>query len=283
MRRLHDGRSRTDGGSRLVVSARRDTTRGAVYAIGAAAGYLPVAAAFGALAVKAGMNPWVAIASSAWLYAAAAQMIGLQSLATHGGVVFSSLGMVLVNLRYLPMSISARPVLGRLGRADQAALAFSLTDESYALDLAEPRQSAAFYRGVHALCWLAWLGGTCIGVSAGAVIPTSWTAFALPALFVALAVDTVRSFRPTLRPVLVAGAIAVVELCRLAGAVSDIAALIILSTALWAGGRRWTLFTPQPDTQGTEQPDTAEPDPPAGAADTALDPAAAPAASRSRA
>ncbi|MFI0740697.1 AzlC family ABC transporter permease [Streptomyces sp. NPDC021100] len=207
--------------------------QGAAHALGAAVGYLPVAAAFGAIATRAGLPLWLSVLMSAWVYAGAAQMAGLQALAFGQHPLLVAAGMLVVNLRHIPMSLAAGPLLGRARPLGRLALAHTLTDESFALDLGRPDRPTGFRYGVHAACWTAWVGGTAVGAALGPVVPEDATAFALPALFVALAVDALRAvdgwWGRVWGPVV---AVAVVVACRPAGGFAELAAMVVVTVLL---------------------------------------------------
>ena len=76
----------------------------------------------------------------------------------------------------------------------QAALAFTLTDETFAVNIDDHRRSLAdaySMAGVGAIAWIGWVLGTAIGATAAGFIgdPTRFgVQFAMPAMFTALLV-----------------------------------------------------------------------------------------------
>lgn len=216
--------------------------QGLVESTGAAAGYLPVAAAFGAIATQAGMPPWLSVLMSVWVYAGAAQMAGLQALALGQHPLLVAAGMVVVNLRHVPMSLAVGPILRAAGPKGRLLLAQTLTDEAFALDLRWlGGRPTAFFHGIHMACWAAWIGGTAVGVAVGPLIPETWTAFALPALFVALAVDMVRSLAVRHRLWVPVAGVALTVACHLAGALAGLAAMLAVTAMLTVADRWWGL------------------------------------------
>jgi predicted branched-subunit amino acid permease len=83
----------------------------------------------------------------------------------------------------------------------QAALAFSLTDETFAVNVADHRQglaTGASMAGVGAVAWTGWVLGTLIGVVGAGWIgdPSRFgVGFAMPAMFSALFVALAEDWR----------------------------------------------------------------------------------------
>jgi 4-azaleucine resistance transporter AzlC len=201
-------------------------------AAGAGLGYLAVAASFGALAAHGGLPVSVTIALSGLVYAGAAQFAGLQGLLAHTslGVVIGV--MLLINLRHIPMSLATPEVSNRFRLRDRLALAAGLTDESFALDHAHPNRPLAYYTGLYVACWSSWVAGTALGLSVGADIPTHWVMFALPALFISLAVDVIRHLSSARLVATVAAGVASVLLARLTGPLAIPVAIALLLPAV---------------------------------------------------
>lgn len=183
--------------SEAAVTARlSDGAAGLRAAAPIAIGYFPVAMAFGAAAVKLGLEPVQAIAVSALVFAGASQFLLLTALASGNAlpVVVALSG--LVNLRHL---LYGPILLDRLPQSGYARFlfAFALTDEVFAATLA--RRSAvpekfgtAWLLGLGFGAYASWVAGTALGGLLGeaferdAPMAAEATGFALPALFVAI-------------------------------------------------------------------------------------------------
>jgi 4-azaleucine resistance transporter AzlC len=156
-------------------------------------GYAPVGAAFGLAATAAGFSVLQAVACSGLAIAGAGQFIGLAALAS-GNLVSALVATGVVNLRYLLFSATMAPHLAGVPRWHQGLLAFTLTDETFAINIADAREGRAdrfSMLGVGAISWLGWTAGTLVGALAGSSIgnPDAWgVQFAMPAMFVALLV-----------------------------------------------------------------------------------------------
>jgi 4-azaleucine resistance transporter AzlC len=211
-------------------SARREFIEGLFGSVGAALGYLPVGISFGALAAHAGWDLASSLAMSAGVYAAAAQGVAVDGLGHQSAVVVITL-MLLINLRHFPISLASAPIFNRFPLRHRLVLAVWLTDEVFALDVRQPTRTVGFYYGVHLSCWLMFLGGTLLGAVVGQGLPTQWIEFALPALFIALAVDNLRTYPSRRIPLLIILGVLVASVSRLAGTLAAPVAIVLLIAA----------------------------------------------------
>ena len=173
--------------------------------------YMPVGAAFGLAATSAGFTFVQATACSALVLAGAGQFIGVAALAGSGNLAAALVATGVVNLRYLLFSATLAPHLRDVPRWHQVLLAHTLTDETFAVNIADAREGRAerfSMTGVGLISWIGWTLGTALGAAAGSAIgdPSKWGVdFAMPAMFIALLVGQV-----TRRREFVAGALAAV-------------------------------------------------------------------------
>jgi 4-azaleucine resistance transporter AzlC len=167
--------------------------RGARLGLPVFLGYMPVGAAFGIAATAAGFTVVQATACSALVLAGAGQFIGLAAIAG-GNLAAALIATGVVNLRYVLFSATMAPHLGDTPRWQQGLLAFTLTDETFAINIADAREGKAdrfSMLGVGAISWVGWTIGTLLGALAGSAIgdPSRWgVQFAMPAMFIALLV-----------------------------------------------------------------------------------------------
>lgn len=172
------------------------------------------AAAFGAsfavLARSAEFDGPAAVVMSATTFAGSAQFAAVSILGTGGGVVAAIVAATLLNARYAPVSVTVAGQFegGRLRRLLEAQL---IVDESWALSR---RRDGGYDRrlllGAGLVLYIAWVGGTALGVLAGDALgdPDRYGLdAAFPALFLALLVPQVRT-RRTLAAALGGGTIA---------------------------------------------------------------------------
>jgi 4-azaleucine resistance transporter AzlC len=163
---------------------------------------------YGVLAREAGMGSVAPLVMSATTFAGSAQFAVASVLSTGGGLAAACVAAILLNARYAPIGMSVADVLSprRLRRLVEAQL---VVDESWALS---NRGGGRFDRnvllGAGALLYLAWLGGTALGIVGGNLVgdPNKLGLdAAFPALFFALLVGQIRSRRAALAAVLGGG------------------------------------------------------------------------------
>ena len=139
---------------------------------------LPLAAAiamfgisFGVLAASdPAFGGAAAIVMSATTFAGSAQFAALSVLSAGGNVVAAIVAAVLLNLRYLPIGVSVAPSM-RAGVLRRFLASQLVVDESWAV--AARRGGRFDIRTLiiaGAVMWLAWVGGTAIGVVGGSAI-----------------------------------------------------------------------------------------------------------------
>jgi branched chain amino acid efflux pump len=153
-------------------------------------------ASFGVLARAAGVDALAALVMSATTFAGSAQF-AIVSVLGAGGTAAAAIGAaVLLNGRYVPMSVAASGAFrgGPLRRLLEAQL---LVDESWALS---SREEGGFDRkvlvGAGGLLYVGWIGGSAVGVLAGDSLTDPATLgldAAFPALFLALLAPLIRS------------------------------------------------------------------------------------------
>lgn len=189
--------------------------------------FLPVAVSiaayglvWGVLAGQAGLSVLEVLLMSGLVFAGASQFVALD-MWTPGALPVLSIVIAagIVNLRMLLMSATLRPLVGHLPLARQLGAMFFVSDEQWAMTMAEVRKgtgSVAFLIGTGVLSWFAWVGSTLCGRVLGAFIddPTRYGLdFAFTATFLALLLGMWRG-RGDLVPWIV-GALAAILTSRL--------------------------------------------------------------------
>jgi len=197
----------------LTGSVRARTLRGMELGLPIFLGYMPVGMAFGILANTLGFTTLQAVICSATALAGAGQFIALSFMAAGADVFAVLLATTVVNLRYVLFGSTLSPHLHGIPLRTQALLAFTLTDETFAVNIADRRtglSTPASMAGVGIIAWVGWVLGTLIG-SVGA----EWigdparfgVGFAMPAMFTALFIALAEDWRHVLMGI-VAGGIA---------------------------------------------------------------------------
>lgn len=170
--------------------------------------------AFGVLARQAGLSVSEATLMSAFVLAGASQLIAVELWDAPLPAFAIVVTTLVVNLRYLLMGASLRPWFEELSPARAYGSAFFITDESWALSIAELRDGAgrgAFLLGAGLSIWVLWVATTAVGAAVGGVIgePKRYGLdFVLTAIFVAIAVGLWRG-REDIAPWAIAAAVAV--------------------------------------------------------------------------
>jgi 4-azaleucine resistance transporter AzlC len=149
-------------------------------------------ASFGLLARSSGLGIVAPLVMSATTFAGSAQFAVVSILGTSGGAAAAIAAAVLLNARYVPISISVASLFHgpRLRRLAEAQL---IVDESWAIS---SRGGGRFDRrlliGAGLVLYAAWVTGTAVGVAGGEALGDPKDLGldgAFPALFLALLVS----------------------------------------------------------------------------------------------
>lgn len=155
-------------------------------------GYAPVGMAFGVLSRGLGFSVVESTICSATALAGAGQFIALSILGTGAGAISALIATTVVNLRYVLFATTLSPHVARFSRRSFPLLGFSLTDETFAVNISDLKQgmaTAPSMVGVGFIAWLGWVSGTVVGAVAADWVgdPSRFgVEFAMPAMFAAL-------------------------------------------------------------------------------------------------
>jgi 4-azaleucine resistance transporter AzlC len=157
-------------------------------------------ASFGLVARAAGMGIAAPLVMSATTFAGSAQFAATSILGTSASAAAAIAAAVLLNARYVPISISvARLFHGR--RLRRLAESQLIVDESWALaSRGEGRFDRRILLGAGLLLYVSWVSGTVVGVLAGRALGNPKDLGldgAFPALFLALLVPQLRTRQAT--------------------------------------------------------------------------------------
>lgn len=170
--------------------------------------------AFGVLARQSGLSIVETVLMSAFVFAGAAQLIAVELWASPLPVVAIVLTTFIVNLRYVLMSASLRPWFKRLSPSQAYLSTFFITDETWALSIADLKSGSGrggFLLGAGVVLWLFWVATSTAGAVVGDGIESPerfGLDFVLTAIFVILAVGLWRGREDAL-PWLVAATAAI--------------------------------------------------------------------------
>ncbi|MEF8800096.1 MAG: AzlC family ABC transporter permease [Halolamina sp.] len=181
-----------------------------------AVGVVPFALIAGITAVDAGIPPYQAVGMSVILFAGASQLAAIELLGGDAPLAVVVLTAVVINLRFTMYSASIAPYFRGVSGLRRWLGAYILTDQAYALSVAEFRDKSpeergrmGFYFGAAIGLWIIWQFGTIIGALLGATVPSGLSLeFAVPLTFLALLFPAIEG-RPTAAAAVVAAGIAV--------------------------------------------------------------------------
>lgn len=176
-------------------STRQQLFAGALACVPVAISVAAYGLVWGMLARGAGLSPLEVVLMSGLVFAGAAQFIALDLWTTVPGALPVGalvLAALIVNLRYLLLTATLRPLYppGRLGRG--ALSMFLVSDENWAMTVAAMSRgggSVAFLMGGGMLAYISWLSTNLVGYWLGSAIadPRAWGLdFAFTATFIAL-------------------------------------------------------------------------------------------------
>lgn len=170
-------------------------------------GYAPVSFAFAVAAVGNGI-PWpIVLLISLSNFTSAGQQAGAGLLAA--GAPFPEIGVtvLIINIRYMLMSLSLSQKMLKIPLAKRLLLAAGVTDEIFFLGMQKEELSGWFFTGLASGPYLGWSIGTLGGALAGTMLPASLSSalgIALYAMFIAIVIPEMRKEHPALWVVLCA-------------------------------------------------------------------------------
>lgn len=151
----------------------RDFWRGLLATLPLAPGIVAFGLLYGMMARQVGFSPWEAVAMSLIVHAGSAQFTALGMWETAGAIPII-LTTLVINLRHLLMGASVAPYLRGLHPLWKLLLALWMSDESYALAIAEyerGRGSHHYFLGANVGIYLTWPISGLLGALLGAAIP----------------------------------------------------------------------------------------------------------------
>lgn len=177
-------------------------------------GVVAFALLLGGLGAQAGMSPLETGLMSALVFAGGSQFVAVGMWTQPVPVIALAVMALLVNARHVLFGASLAPALRHVPSRHALPAMFFLTDECFALAMAQARGGPlplAWWLGLGIGLWLVWVAATSLGTVLGAVMvdPARWGLdFAFVATFIGLARGFWRG-RATILPWLVAAAAAI--------------------------------------------------------------------------
>ena len=155
-------------------------------------GIVPFGMISGITAANTGLSIGITLFMSVGIFAGASQLAALQLIANQAHVLVIIYTALIINLRMMIYSLSIAPRLQNESNGWKALLAYSITDQSYAISMVrfmnEPEEDAkSFMFGASLLLWCVWQTATVTGYLLGSVIPPELgLGFAIPLTFTAI-------------------------------------------------------------------------------------------------
>ena len=160
-------------------------------------GYLPVAMAFAVMATDVGMTQMETILMSVLVFAGASQIMAVGMVSGGATMISVVIATFVFNLRHFIMGSYIMRKLGKTSIGQKFALTNGITDESFAIVGATPKDKCTvhFILGIITVTYGSWIVGTIIGAFASVFIPeivSNALGIAIYALFVALLVPGIK-------------------------------------------------------------------------------------------
>ncbi len=203
-------------------------------------GYISVSFAFGLAATAGGLSKLYTLLISMTNLTSAGQFAGIEIIRENGGLFELAFATLIINLRYLLMSLSlSQKVDPKISTPKRLLMSFGITDEVFAVSMQQRgKVGFRYFLGLMALPFLGWSGGTFFGAFAGDILPTGIRlalGMAIYAMFIAIIVPPAKKSRKILYVILIA--VLVSSFISLVPVLNAISAgwRIIISTLIAAG------------------------------------------------
>lgn len=176
-----------------MYAGRKEFFRGARSAVPISIGIIPFALVLGVAVREAGLSGAQCSFFSLSMLSGTAQLAAIQLYAAKASAVVIILTAMIVNLRYSMYSLSLYSILKERSFAERLFAAFCVSDQSYAVTMAEAESSPTssflpvFFFGASLTIFLVWVAGIFSGYSLERLIPAALSLdFAIPLVFVCL-------------------------------------------------------------------------------------------------
>lgn len=174
-------------------------------------GYWAVSFAFGLSAAQNGISPLTAALISLTSLSSSGQFAGLTVLSAHGGMGELFVSVLIVNLRYILMSLALSQKMTALPLWQKLLVGQGVTDEVFALAIREKGDIGfSFYMGLMLLPVAGWTLGTLAGAVMGRILPAALTAalgIALYCMFIWIVIPPAKEDGGILRTVVTAACV----------------------------------------------------------------------------
>ena len=175
-------------------------------------GYISVSFTFGMMVVEKGFPLWLAVLISMTNLTSAGQFAGFGIILAGGGFPELAITTLVINLRYMLMSFSlSQKVEPQISVPARMAMAFSITDEIFAVSMQQPsRVNTKYFTGLMLTPYFGWAIGTLVGAGAAQILPETLRlalGIAIYGMFLAIIIPPARKSKPVLVVIAIASVI----------------------------------------------------------------------------
>ena len=163
-------------------------------------GVIPFGAVVGTICNESGISFFQTMTMNILVFAGAAQLGAMELMQNHAAAIIVVITGLVINLRFLLYSAALSPVLQKSRFITKLAVAYTLTDQSYAVMSANENKlkteadHVEFYLGTAACMYIVWQLAVVAGFIFGNFAPASWALdYAVPISFVALVIPTLKN------------------------------------------------------------------------------------------
>ncbi len=156
-------------------------------------GVVPFGLIMGTVASNSGLSLFEGMSMNFMVFAGASQLAALELMNAKSPILIVVLTGFVINLRFIMYSASLAPIVKDLSPLKKLGLAYTMTDQSYAVSIVEfekiknTKDQIAFYMGTVVMMMSAWHLSTLTGIVFGNFAPKSISLdFAVPLAFMSI-------------------------------------------------------------------------------------------------
>ncbi|MFO7886844.1 MAG: AzlC family ABC transporter permease [Eubacteriales bacterium] len=177
-------------------------------------GVIPFGLISGITAANVGLSIGMTIFMSIGIFAGASQLAALQLISINAHMLVIIYTALIINVRMMLYSLSIAPYIRKENNGWKALLAYSMTDQSYAMSSVHfmnnpDEDKKSFFFGASISIWLIWQISTVVGYLMGSIIPPELGLdFGIPLTFIAILLKGVAGW-PGFITIITSGVVAV--------------------------------------------------------------------------
>jgi 4-azaleucine resistance transporter AzlC len=177
-------------------------------------GVIPFGLISGISAANTGLSIGMTMLMSIGIFAGAAQLASLQLISINANMIVIIYTALIINLRMMLYSLSIAPHIQKVNTKWKALLAYSMTDQSYAMSSVHfmnnlEEDTKSFFFGASISIWIIWQISTVVGYLMGSIIPPELGLdFGIPLTFIAVLLKGIAGW-PGVIAIITSGIVAV--------------------------------------------------------------------------